>query len=68
MGVATAERVPLQSGRAMSVGLEPQGYDIGPDEEVAADDNVVSPGYFVAWSGWSFATVCSCRSSDSCPG
>jgi len=44
-GVALASRVPLEGGSTLHGGLEPEGYEPGPDERVMAESAVITPGY-----------------------
>jgi predicted permease len=45
-GVAVARRVPLEGGSMRHGGVEPEGYELGPDEFLVVSQNTVSPGYF----------------------
>ncbi len=42
---ALASGIPLQGGSSFMGGLEPEGYQAGPDEWIRVGMNVVSPGY-----------------------
>jgi predicted permease len=44
-GVALATWIPLQGGGTYYGGLEPEGYEIGPTEDVDAAFAAVTPGY-----------------------
>jgi predicted permease len=44
--VALGRRVPLEGGSMRHGGVEPEGYELGPDEFLVVSCNVVSPGYF----------------------
>ncbi|UCG87736.1 MAG: ABC transporter permease [Gemmatimonadota bacterium] len=45
-GAALARRVPLEGGSMRHGGVEPEGYELGPDEYLVISYNIVSPGYF----------------------
>jgi predicted permease len=44
--VVVGNWIPLEGGSSMIGGLEPEGYEPGPEESVDADAVQVSPGYF----------------------
>ena len=45
-GVALGRRVPLEGGSMRHGGIEPEAYELGPNEYLVVSYNVVSPGYF----------------------
>ncbi len=44
--VAIGSWIPLQGGSGVIGGLEPEGYQPGPEESVEADFTLATPGYF----------------------
>jgi predicted permease len=44
-GMGLASWVPLAGGSTIYGGLEPEGYDAGPQEHVMAETAVITPGY-----------------------
>jgi putative ABC transport system permease protein len=45
VGVAFASRIPLAGGSTLYGGLEPEGYEAGPQERILAGSAVITAGY-----------------------